>query len=194
MPGSWHPSGRFLAFDELHAATRRDIMVLPMGGDEASGWRAGVPFPFVQGAAMDWSPRFSPDGRWIAYSSTESGRWEIYVRPFPGPGAAVRVSSTGGEMPVWSRAHHEIIYGYEGQVTVVPYTIDGSRFVVGAAHEWPNGRYQTRGRNRMFDLHPDDDHLVLALDTSPPANAEPATASFVFNFFDELQRLAPTSK
>ena len=43
----------------------------------------------------------------------------------------------------------------------------------------------------MFDLHPDDEHLVLALDTSPSANAEPATASFVFNFFDELQRLAP---
>lgn len=95
---------------------------------------------------------------------------------------------------MWSRTRHEIIYGFEGQLMVVPYTTDGSKFSVAVAHPWPNGRYQTRGRNRMFDLHPDDEHLVIALDTSPPANAEPATASFVFNFFDELQRLAPTSK
>jgi Tol biopolymer transport system component len=62
--------GRFLAFEEQHAATLRDIMILPMDGDEASGWRAGVPFPFVQAQPWNGRPGFSPDGRWIAYSST----------------------------------------------------------------------------------------------------------------------------
>jgi len=178
----------------MHAATIRDVMILPMEGDEASGWREGVPFPFVQGAAMEWSPRFSPDGRWIAYSSTESGRWEVYVRPFPGPGPAVQVSSKGGEMAVWSHTRREVIYGFEGQLMVAPYAIDGSHFTVAPPYQWPNGRYQTRGRNRMFDLHPDDDHVVLAHDARALAGDEPATALFVFNFFDELQHLAPPTR
>jgi len=64
---------------------------------------------------------------------------------------------------------------------VAPYAIDGSHFTVAPPYQWPNGRYQTRGRNRMFDLHPDDDHVVLAHDARALAGDEPATASFVFN-------------
>jgi Tol biopolymer transport system component len=191
LPGSWHPSGRFLAFDELHADTMRDVMILPMEGDDASGWKPGVPTVFVRGPQMDWDPQFSPDGHWLAYSSSESGRNEVYVRPFPGAGPAVQVSSAGGEFPTWSPTRHEIVYGLEGQVMVVPYAVQNARFTVEKARPWPGGRYQTRGRNRMFDLHPDGDHVVLALAAAPARNGTNATAQFVFNFFDELQPAAP---
>ena len=191
LPGSWHPSGRFLAFDELHADTMRDVMILPMEGDDASGWRPGLPTVFVRGPQMDWDPRFSPDGRWLAYASSESGRSEVYVRPFPGPGPAVQVSSGGGEFPTWSVARREIVYGLEGQVMIAAYAVKGARFTVETARLWPGGRYQTRGRNRMFELHPDGDHIVLALAPAPAAGGSNAAAQFVFNFFEELRRIAP---
>jgi Tol biopolymer transport system component len=191
LPGSWHPSGRFLAFEELHATTMRDVMILPMEGDEASGWKAGVPTRFVGGPQMDWDPRFSPDGDWLAYASSESGRSEVYVRPFPGPGPAVQVSSGGGEFATWSTTRDEIVYGLEGQVMIAAYAVHGPRFTVETPRPWPGGRYQTRGRNRMFDLHPDGDHIVLALAAAPAGSGTNAAAQFVFNFFEELRRIAP---
>jgi Tol biopolymer transport system component len=192
QPGSWHPSGRFLAFDELTQETMRDVMILPMEGNDRSGWKPGAPTVFVRGPRMDWDPHFSPDGRWLAYSSMESERWEVYVRPFPGPGAAVKISAAGGEMPTWSRTRREILYGLDGQVMVVPYMVDGTRFVAGTPHPWAQARYQTRGRLRMFDLHPDGDHIVLADPMSNPGEPR-RSVEFVFNFFDELRRLAPST-
>src|SRR5262249_5231793 len=86
FPGSWHPSGRFLAFNESTQKTAQDLMILPMEGDEASGWRPGKPTVFSNGPFNEVEPVFSPDGRWLAYQSDESGRFEVYVRPFPGAG------------------------------------------------------------------------------------------------------------
>lgn len=192
-PGSWHPSGRYLAFDELHTDTMRDVMILPMSGDETSGLKPGTPTVFVRSKAMDWSPRFSPDGRWLAYASAESGQREVYVRPFPGPGSAVQVSSEGGELPIWSLTRPEIVYGLEGQVMIAPFTVKGTRFVVETPRPWPGGRYQTRGRTRMFDLHPDGERLVLALAADSPRGGSKAAAQFVFNFFEDLRRMAPSS-
>ncbi len=194
-PGSWHPSGRFLAFDELHADTMRDVMILPMEGDDASGWKPGKPTVFVRGPGMDWEPRFSPDGRWIAYASaTDSGHWEVYVRPFPGPGPAVQVSSAGGELPAWSASRREIVYGLEGRLMVARYSVEGTHFKVQPPQLWPGGRYQTRGRTRMFDLHPDGEQVVLAPAAPPPGVATTHAAQFVFNFFDDLKRLAPGTR
>ena len=191
LAGSWHPSGRFLAFDELYADTLRDVMILPMEGDDASGWKPGVPAVFVRGPQMDWDPHFSPDGHWLAYASSESGRSEVYVRPFPGPGPAVQVSLAGGEFPTWSVTRREMVYGLEGQVMIAAYAVQGGRFTVETPRPWPGGRYQTRGPNRMFDLHPDGDHIMLALAAAPASSEAHADAQFVFNFFEELRRIAP---
>ena len=98
----------------MRPGTLRDVMILPMQGDAASGWKPGVPTAFVAGPAMEWGPRFSPDGKWLAYASDESGRSEVYVRPFPGPGPAVPVSANGGELPAWSATRREIVYGLRG--------------------------------------------------------------------------------
>ncbi len=87
IPTSWHPSGKFLAFLEQDSQGNEDIWILPMEGDEASGWKPGKPTPFLNSPFRERDAAFSPDGHWLAYASDESGRSEIYVRPFPGPGS-----------------------------------------------------------------------------------------------------------
>jgi serine/threonine-protein kinase len=106
FPGSWHPSGRVLAFYEIRPQTGADLLILPVEGDEASGWKPGTPTVFLAGPFAEQQPRFSPDGRWLAYESNESSGYEIYVRPFPGPGGKWPISTDGGTNAVWSRARH----------------------------------------------------------------------------------------
>ena len=99
---SWLPDGNVLAF-EMEPTSTRDIWFLPLEGD-----RKPTPFfltPFDESAA-----KFSPDGRWIAYASNESGRREIYVQPYPGPGGKWQVSATGGDEPVWARNGRELFF------------------------------------------------------------------------------------
>ena len=117
QPASWHPDGSALAFEELNSATGWDVMLLPMAGDEASGWKPGKPTVFLNSPFQETEPMFSPDGRWLAYVSNESGRNEVYVRPFPGPGGKWQVSADGGGTPTWSRARPELLYGtLSGQI------------------------------------------------------------------------------
>ena len=72
-PFSWHPGGKLLAFIENRPQTGWDILILPMDGNEAAGWRPGAPTIFLESPFTEDSPAFSPDGRWIAYQSNESG-------------------------------------------------------------------------------------------------------------------------
>jgi hypothetical protein len=97
FPASWHPSGKFLAFAEATRQTSTDLMILPMDGDETSGWKPGKPTVFLNGPFGEFEPMFSPDGRWLAYTSTESGRGEVYVRPFPGPGGSPQRGCRAGD-------------------------------------------------------------------------------------------------
>jgi serine/threonine-protein kinase len=95
LPSSFHPSGKYLAFTEVTPSSIQDVMILPIEGDETSGWKPGKPTVFLNTLANELTPVFSPDGRWIAYTSDESGRPEVYVRPFPGLGGKWQIS-TGG--------------------------------------------------------------------------------------------------
>jgi serine/threonine protein kinase/Tol biopolymer transport system component len=191
-PASWHPSGRFLAFEEMNPLTMMNIMILPLER-EGAGWKAGAAKAFVHSANMDVDPRFSPDGRWLAYASLESpGHPDVFVQPFPGPGARVQVSVGGGAMPVWSRTKPELLYGLDGQIMAVSYSTDGGTFRVSKPRVWSPGRYQTRGEFRMFDLHPDGERVALAPAAESPTRERQDSAVFVFNFFDELRRLSPS--
>jgi hypothetical protein len=87
-----------------------------------------------------------------------------------------------------------MVYGLEGQVMIAVYAVQGTRFTVETPRPWPGGRYQTRGRNRIFELHPDGDHLVLPLAAAPAGSVTNAAAQFVFNFFEELRRIAPVGR
>ena len=194
-PASWHPSGKFLAFSETDPQTTSDLMILPMEGNETAGWKPGKPTVFLNSRANEFEPMFSPDGRWLAYQSNETGRGEVYVRPFPGPGGKWQVSSDGGFYPTWSRTRPELFFsGSDEHLMVASYTADGTSFKADKPRPWSEGRYGFRPRNRSFDLHPDGNRFALA---PAPATEEAAAADrvvFIFNFFDELRRLAPPSR
>ena len=143
-------------------------------------------------AVLGAEPRFSPDGRWLAYESNESGgAFEIYVRPFPGPGGKSRISTGGGTNAVWSRARHELLYlAPDGRIMVVPYTVAGEAFQAEKPRVWSETRVQVRpSTGGSFDLHPDGERVVMAPATA--ATAGPTHVTLIFNFFDELRRLAP---
>ena len=194
-PGSWHPSGRFLAFGETRPQTGTDLLILPLGGDEASGWKPGTPTVFLSGPFTEQQPRFSPDGRWLAYQSNESGTVEIYVRPFPGPGGKFPISTGGGTSPVWSRARRELLYlAPDRRIMVVPFTAAGDAFQAEKPRVWSETPVQVRPGNTgvSFDLHPDGERVAMAPGTA--ATAGPTHVTLIFNFFDELRRLAPVRK
>ena len=195
LPASWHPSGKFLAFTETNPQSGDDLMILPMEGDEGSGWKPGKPTAFLNGPFSEGEPMFSPDGRWIAYRSSESGRDEIYVRPFPGPGGKWQISTGGGTNPTWSRARHELFYGTpDTSIMVVPYTVAGESFRAEKPRLWSERHFTLLLRQRSFDLHPDGERFALALVPETQTAVKQDKLVFIFNFFDELRRVAPVAK
>jgi Tol biopolymer transport system component len=103
FPFSWSPDGQFILYTSLGATTRRDLFIVPLAGDRK-------PIPFLNTGFSGAEGKFSPDGRWIAYVSNESGRDEVYVAPFRGPGGKWQVSTSGGVFPRWRRDGAEIFF------------------------------------------------------------------------------------
>jgi serine/threonine-protein kinase len=191
---SWHPSGKLIAAHDSGRPTSPDLVILPLTGDAQSGWQAGTPVTFLATPFNESEPAFSPDGRWLAYQSNETGRFEVYVRSFPGPGGRWQVSTAGGEMPTWSPKGKELLFRVDQQVMVAAYSVarDGS-FTVSAPRRWSEVRLTDAGSGvRNFDIHPDGQR-VLAL-ISPQGDAARSEVVYVSNFFDELRRLAPVRK
>jgi Tol biopolymer transport system component len=194
-PTSWHPNGKFLAFSELNPQTNFDLLILPMEGDEASGWKAGQPTVFLKSRFNEREPMFSPDGRWIAYQSDESGRDEVYVRSFAGAGGKWQISNGGGVFPVWSRTARELFYGTPTQqIMVSAYDVERDSFRAEKPRLWSDTRYRPRGSLRPFDLHPDGKRFGLAPAAPAPAGARQDHVTVIFNVFDELRRIAPVKR
>jgi serine/threonine protein kinase/Tol biopolymer transport system component len=181
-PTGWSADGRTLAFYSLSSTTARDLWTL------AAGPKA-VPALFLATPFQERSARFSSDGRWLAYVSDESGRDEVYVRPFPGPAGQVAISTDGGTEPVWSRTGRELFYRSGGAMMVV--TIQTAP----AFHASPPRRLFADegfmlelsgvGGNPAYDVHPDGRFLML---TGTPV---PAEARLVLNWTEDLKRLVP---
>jgi Tol biopolymer transport system component len=104
FPSSWSPDGRFLLYYESNPESSWDIWVLPLDGEDRE------PKPFLNTPFLEVRARFSPDGRWVAYESEESGRGEIYVRSFAGTGGKWQISTSGGTEPQWSRDGRALYY------------------------------------------------------------------------------------
>ena len=102
-PTDWSPDGRYIVYEQTKDAGKRDLWVLPMFGDRK-------PIAFLQTEADEFQGQLSPDGRWMAYGSDESGRFEIYVQPFPALGGKWQVSTGGGTQPRWRRDGTELFY------------------------------------------------------------------------------------
>ena len=190
LAGSWHPNGKILAYHVNSPQSGNDIMILPLEGDEASGWKPGKPVVFLDSPSDELEPKFSPDGRWIAYQSNENGQPEIYVRPYPNSTGKWQISTGGGLNPIWSRTRPELLYStLNQQLMVATYVATGDSFRADRPQTWSPTRFMTRPRLTSYDLHPDGKRFALVTPLGAPAKQDKAV--FIFNFFDELRRLAP---
>jgi len=202
LPASWHPSGRFLAYTAAGAETTgTDVFVLPLEGTAATEITAGAPIPIAATHAAEQHPAFSPDGRWIAYSSSESGVPEVYVRPFPSLRGKFLVSSGGGTFPTWSSTKPELWFSTISgastqQIMVTSYRGAGEAFVAEKPQPWSSRRYLPSqgplGQSRRFAMHPDGRRAAVAL--APETNVAINKVVLVTGLLDELRRLAPPAK
>jgi Tol biopolymer transport system component len=124
IPHSWSANGEYLAFTEYHPDTRHDIWILPM----APGSR---PYSIVTTPFQDSQPVFSPDGKWVAYQSNESGEDEVYARPFQRIAARIQISTSGGIFPRWAR-NGELFYWQKGRMMAVTVRPAGNTLAIGA--------------------------------------------------------------
>ena len=195
IPWSWHPSGRFLAYQTSEdKAPGLDIGILPLDGNEATGWKIGRPSLILSEPYAEGLPAFSPDGRWLAYTSEESGRPEVYVRPFPGLQSRTKVSVDSGVHPIWAATgrtadERRLFYvSLDAALWAVPYQAIGDAFVPGKPRLWaPPGALLPRGRS--LDLHPDGKRFAALKGTPPP---ERQHLSLLLDVFSEVRRLLQT--
>ena len=194
--GSWRPDSKVLAFRQQNPGTGSDILTLPIEGNEKSGWKLGEPKPFVNSTSIELEPSFSPDGRWLAYMSNESGSYEVYVRPFPGPGGKWQISTGGGLYPKWSRNGKELFYRTEdSKIAVVTYTASVNYFHANKPQLWSPGQFTERGLGfSNFDLHPDGKRFAVLKAPGTEQAAAVNKVSFIFNFSDEIRRKVPPGK
>jgi dipeptidyl aminopeptidase/acylaminoacyl peptidase len=183
---SWHPSGKYLAFEQQISRDQWDVMILPMEVS-GSGWKAQTPQLVLSKIAQRPTAVFSPDGRWLAYTSNESGRSEVFVRSFPGPDTRWHVSSSGGWAPTWSRRRNELFYlSPDSHLMVVSYTVKGNTFRANPPQKWSEQPINERWGPRPFDLHPDGDRVVVSGDLPNRTNVDKVV--LVSNFVDEVRR------
>ena len=171
-PQAWSPDGRFLMYFERDPVTLADLWVLPLDGKQQ-------PSVFVNSKFEERTPQFSPDGRWVAYMSEESGRPEIYLRPFPASSGQFPVSTTGGITPRWRLDGKELYYiAPDGQLMAVSIVTTGRAPEMGApvALFQPHilfGGTMATGNTWQYDVAPDGRFLINV--TAGDAAAAPIT-------------------
>jgi len=193
-PYSFSPDGKQLAFTQSGSGMPSEIWTAPIEGD----WdhpRLGKAEAFLHSSFSEWDPAFSPDGHWLAYSSNESGNYEVYVRPFPGPGGKSQISTGGGTRPIWSRDGRKLFFvALESRIMVTSYTANGDSFTAGKPQVWSQKNLIEAGGNYTYDLAPDGKRFAVVL--NPYGTEERSTDSVIvlLNFFDELRRKVPSGK
>jgi serine/threonine-protein kinase len=180
-PGSWSPGGQVLLFTDVTG--RLDILALRLTDRKTE--------PFLGTRFLEGTPQFSPDGRWVAYLSDESGREEIYVHPYPGPGRKWQISTDGGTEPVWNPNGRELFYRNGKKMMAVniatqpvfapsrPTVLFTGDYVPGTT---PNPNYDVSRDGRRF----------LMVKPSARENATSMQIIVVLNWHEELKRLVPT--
>jgi serine/threonine-protein kinase len=196
-PTSFTPDGKRLAYTEQNPRTSYDIWTVPIESDGA-GLRAGKPESFLQTPADERHPAFSPDSHWLAYSSNESGPYQVYVRAFPDKGGKWQISNTGGMYPVWSGNGHELFFRTEdNRIMVATYAAKEDSFVPDKARVWSDKQLANLGPIGVnnYDLAPDGKRIAALMSVeSLEARQAQSHVIFLENFGDELQRKAPDRK
>jgi serine/threonine-protein kinase len=197
--GFWSPGGEWLVM--------RSTTGTGVGGRDIHAIRPGVdsvPLVLLDEDYDEAAPAVSPDGRWLAYGSNETGRYEIFVRPFPNvDDGKVQVSSTGGTAPIWSTDGSEIFY-HDSQANLVAasFETDPSFRVTGRTSLFsvPQGFVGRGGTNAfitgLYDVAPDGRFLMMRPAGAPSGEADAegdqSRVILVLNWFEELTRRVPT--
>jgi hypothetical protein len=176
-PNSVSPDGRLLAYTEFNEKTGADIKVLSLVGERISE-------PFLATPSEEWNPMISPDGNWIAYSSNESGPFEVYVTRFPGAGSKTLISDEGGDAPRWSRDGRELYYRNRRKTMVVE--VDTKQaFQASRPKMLFEGDFPSPGASAQYDVSPDGKRfLVMKGESRKPARK----INVIVNWQDELRQ------
>ena len=182
FPNSFSADGQLLAYVEVTPETGSDIWVLPMASRK--------PAPFLRAAHEETAPALSPDGRWMAYASNESGRREIFVMPYPGPGGKWQVSTDGGHEPRWNPRGGELFYR-SGNRFMVMEVDTTSGFSTGKPRVLMEGPYLTSGGYPFYDVTADGQRFLMLKPVSQQTTM-PTQIQVVLNFLEELKRVVPS--
>lgn len=183
IPSSWSPDGRRLATSDFN-----DIVIVTVEGGKATV------APLARTPKREAAPEFSPDGTWIAYESDATGRSEVYIRPYPGPGPSIPVSSAGGLNPAWNPRGNELFFleptsGSETHLRMMAVAVHGDH--VGT----PRALFEFRDDElsfkctpvRCYSVGPDGEHFfvtkTLPFDPPPPVTQ----ISLIINWIGEVQ-------
>ena len=184
VPRSFSPDGQLLAFMELSPTNGYDISVLRLTDRKVQ--------PFLQTPINESVPIFSPDGHWLAYISDESGRFEVYVQPFPGPGGKYQISTDGGTEPVWNANGKELFYRSGEKMMAVDITTQPG-FSVGKPKMLFQGPYvPTPFTFPNYDVSPDGQRFLMLKSSEQAASLTQIVV--VQNWFEELKQKVPTGK
>jgi dipeptidyl aminopeptidase/acylaminoacyl peptidase len=189
MPTSWSPDGQTLAFtDRITSVAGHDIWMLPLEGEQE-------PWAFLDTEFEETGAMFSPNGRWLAYMSNETGRDEVYVQPFSvsGPRGTKQISVGGGTEPLWGPDGRELFYRNGDKMMAVAIEAESEpELSVGTPRLLFEGRFLP-GPNwarRNYDISPDGQRFLMI---QREQDLVPTEIIVVLNWFEELKRLVPTN-
>jgi serine/threonine-protein kinase len=186
FPDSVSPDGTTIAYMEIHPESNGDLYFLHVDDQGV----VGEPEPFAVGPKWQWSPAFSPDGRWIAYCSAQSGRAEVYVRAVSGGQAPVQVSTDGGFRVAWSPTEDRLFYVNAERMHAVRYTIDGQTMTP----DLPEPLFAAGTRMSVFaDFNVASDGLRFCRVVPTDDDGERDQPVVILNWFRELAEKLPTT-
>jgi serine/threonine-protein kinase len=174
---SWSPDGKLIAYERLGSSGQYEIWMLPLGGDRK-------PYSYLVSQFHVSQPAFSMDGNWLAYTSNESGRAEVYVQRLPGPGEKIQVSTDGGNHPVWSRDGKQLVYENAGTLWATEVLV--SPFRVGKSRVLYQGDIWNDAAGPNYTLAPGGHRIVVVERIKDP---DGGNVKVVVNWNQELQAL-----
>jgi Tol biopolymer transport system component len=199
LPNSFTPDGKHLSYTNQSGLGGGDIWVLPLDLSDPDRPKPGQSEALLRTSASETEGAFSPDGRWLAYTSDDSGASQVYVAPYRAGelsgGGRWRISTGGGRSPIWSHDGRQIFYrSADDRIMAADCTAQGDSFESGKPRRWSERQLTDpiQGPFPMLDVAPDGKRFVVAESATPiPGQQGSAHVTFLLNFYDELRRMAP---
>jgi dipeptidyl aminopeptidase/acylaminoacyl peptidase len=154
FPAHWSPDGRYLTYYRTDPTRRNDIWVLPLFGNRK-------PFPLIQTEFNEWQPQFSPDGKWIAYVSDDSGSSQVYVQAFPMQSGRIPISIGGGMQPRWRRDGKELFYLAPDRKLMAVTVTAGATFEVDSPRPLFQTTLEPAAFRQTYDVSADGNRFLL---------------------------------